>query len=118
VVAWTKESIMNKLHLLAAAALAATGLCAQADEYYGGMYAEPVHSVRSREAVRAELLAPRAQHRELGWRQSRAQLPPREERRSERMAVRQEAAQALRRGEIPSGEGSLRGRSPYAYYRQ
>lgn len=91
---------MTPRHLLLAAAMAAAGLGASADEYYGGMFAEELRSVRSREAVRAELMAAAERARPHSGRAAQAALPP----GPDRATVRHEAALALRRGEIPRGE--------------
>jgi hypothetical protein len=98
-----KGPIMNSKALLAIAAVAAiasTGAFAAGDAY-PSQYAIHIDSSRTRAAVKAEAAAvPKAQNAENSdWRVAPVLTSP-----LQAKAVRQEAAHALRLGEISSGE--------------
>jgi hypothetical protein len=100
-----KESIMNKTaRILSVAAVAAfTAFGAQADEADASQFATQFQTNRTRAEVQAEA-ATVAQTRSIEPLGSRVATY---KSTADRAAVRAEAAEALRTGQIPSGEFSM-----------
>ena len=95
---------MNASKILAVAALAAVAsFGAQADEADASQYAVQFHGTRTRAEVNAEGVAKVAKHSQepAGSRVLTV------ESKADRATVRAETAQAVRLGQIPSGERSL-----------
>jgi hypothetical protein len=95
---------MNTSRILAVAALAAVAsFGAQADEADASQYAVQFHGTRTRPEVQAEAVTKVANHSQepAGSRVLTV------ESKADRATVRAETAQAVRLGQIPSGERSL-----------
>ena len=95
---------MNTSRILAVAALAAAAsFGAQADEADGSQYAVQFHGTRSRAEVQAEAVAKVASHSQepAGSRVLTVQS------KADRATIRAQTVEAVRLGQIPSGERSM-----------